>query len=213
MMIALLSAGPAAAGSEQAYGPKIEFAAFRDGQRIGSHRLTFEKEGGRLVVTTSIDLALKVVGITAYRYMHRSREIWLGDALHSFASRTDDNGKPYAVRASSERLGLEVERTAPGTTGPVQVLMPAGLLPSTHWNARQAAQRLLLNAQKGTQEAIAVTSLGRESVRTLSGFVPATRYRYEGDVRMEQWFDDQGRWVKSRFIVSDGSTIEYLLQE
>jgi hypothetical protein len=213
MMIALLSAGPAAAGSEQAYGPKIEFAAFRDGQRIGSHRLTFEKEGGRLVVMTSIDLALKVLGVTAYRYIHRSREIWLGDALHSFESRTDDNGKPYAVRASRDRRGLEVERTAPGTAGPVQLVMPAGLLPSTHWNERQAAQRYLLNAQKGTQEAIAVTPLGRESVRTTSGVVPAMHYRYDGDVRMEQWFDDQGRWIKSRFVVSDGSTIEYLLLE
>jgi len=213
LAITLLSAAPALAGPELAYGPEIKFAAFRNGEHIGSHRLTFEKEGDRLVVTTSIDLAVKVIGITAYRYTHRSRETWFGEELHSFDSQTDDNGKPYTVRARRNPLDLEVERKAPGTAALQQVIMPADLLPSTHWNARQTAQGFLLNAQKGTKEEIAVTSLGRESVKTMSGFVPAMHYRYEGGVQMEQWFDDWGRWIKSRFVVSDGSTIEYLLQE
>jgi hypothetical protein len=214
LTIALFCAGPAAAaGPEAAYGAPIEFAAFRNGQRIGIHRLTFDKHAERLVVTTQIDLAVKVIGITAYRYSHRSRETWLGDALQSFDSRTDDNGKAWAVRASRDASGLRVERTAPDTAGPVQATMPSATMPSTHWNSRQAAQGFLLNAQKGTQEEISVTPLGRETVKTLSGFVPAMRYRYDGGVRMDQWFDERGRWVKSRFTVSDGSVIDYLLQE
>jgi hypothetical protein len=214
LMIALLGAGPAAAaGPDLPYGRPLEFAGFRNGQRIGIHRLTFEKEGERLIVTTQIDLVVKVLGITAYRYRHRSRETWLGDALQSFASQTDDNGKAWSVRASRDASGLRVERTAPDAAGPVQATMPAATMPSTHWNARQAAQGFLLNAQKGTQEDIAVTPLGRESVRTLSGFVLATHYRYDGGVRMDQWFDERGRWVKSRFTASDGSVIDYLLQE
>ena len=213
LAIALLSAAPAAASSELAYGPEIEFAEFRNGYKIGSHRLTFEKEGDRLVVTTSIALAVKVIGITAYRYTLSSRELWFGEELHSFDAQTDDNGELYNVLARRNLLDLEVERKAPGTAGPVQAIMPGKLLPSTHWNVKQTAQGFLLNAQKGTREEIAVTSLGRESVRTMSGFVAAMHYRYEGGVRIEQWFDDRGRWVKSRFVASDGSTIKYLLQE
>jgi hypothetical protein len=214
LAIALFCAGPAAAaGPDLPYGKPLEFSAFRNGQRIGIHRLTFEKEGERLVVTTQIDLAVKVIGLTAYRYSHRSRETWLSDTLQSFESRTDDNGKAWMVRASRDASGLKVERTVPDAAAPERATMPAATMPSTHWNARQAAQGFLLNAQKGTQEEIAVTPLGREQVRTLSGFVPATHYRYDGGVRMEQWFDERGRWVKSRFTVSDGSVIDYLLQE
>lgn len=214
LAIALFCAGPAAAaGLDLPYGKPLEFAAFRNGQRIGIHRLTFEKEGERLVVTTQIDLAVKVIGLTAYRYSHRSHETWLGDALQSFESRTDDNGKAWTVRASRDAAGLRVERTAPDAASPERATMPAAMMPSTHWNARQAAQGFLLNAQKGTREEIAVTPLGHEQVKTLSSVVPAMRYRYDGGVRMEQWFDEHGRWVKSRFTVSDGSVIDYLLQE
>lgn len=30
---------------------------------------------------------------------------------------------------------------------------------------------------------------------------------------MDRWFDDRGRWVCSRFVAFDGSTIDYVLQE
>jgi hypothetical protein len=213
LAFALLSATPALAGQALAYGPEIKFAAFRNGEQIGSHRLTFERDGDRLVVTTSIDLAVKMIGVTLYRYTHRSREIWIGEELNAFDSQTDDNGDPYTVRARRNALELDVEKKAPGSAGPTQTVMPADLLPSTHWNAKQTAQGFLLNAQKGTKDEITVTPQGRESVKTLSGFVAATLYRYGGGVRMDQWFDDRGRWVKSRFVVSDGSTVEYLLQE
>ena len=202
-----------AAAEAPPYGSQLAFAAYRNGQPIGTHRLSFERQGDRLVVTTTIELAVKVIGITAYRYTHRSREVRLGRELVSFESSTDDDGKAFAVRASRENGQLVVERTVPGASGTTRDVLPADLLPSTHWNVDQAAQGFLLNAQKGTRERIAVTAAGRETVRTMSGAIAATRHRYEGDVRMDQWFDDRGRWVGSRFIVFDGSTIDYVLQE
>jgi hypothetical protein len=210
----LLSLWPVVAATETlVYGNQLVFAAYRNGQPIGIHRLSFDRQGDRLVVTTAIELAVKMVGITAYRYTHRGREVWLGQELVSFDSSTDDDGRPYAVRASRENGQLRVERTVPGARGPIQDSLPADLLPSTHWNVHQASQGFLLNAQKGTRERITVIAAGRESVRTLSGVIAATRYHYEGDVRMDQWFDDRGRWVRSRFVVFDGSTIDYVLQE
>jgi hypothetical protein len=210
----LLSIQPMVAAAETlAYGNQLIFSAYRNGQPIGTHRLDFDRQGERLVVATSIELAVKVVGITAYRYTHRGREIWLGKALVSFDSSTDDDGKPYTVRASRDQGQLRVERTSPAAGDPVRDLLPADLLPSTHWNIHQASQGFLLNAQKGTRERITVTAAGRETVRTRSGVIAATRHRYEGGLRMDQWFDDRGRWIRSRFVVFDGSTIDYVLQE
>lgn len=214
LALAMIALWPTVGVAEPlAYGNQLVFTAYRNGQPIGSHRLSFERQGDRLVVTTAIELAVKVVGITAYRYTHRGREVWLGHELVSFDSSTDDDGKAYAVRASRENGQLRVERTGPDARNPARDSLPGGLLPSTHWNVQQASQGFLLNAQKGTRERISVTAAGRENVRTLSGTVAATRYHYEGDVRMDQWFDDRGRWVRSRFVVFDGSTIDYVLQE
>ena len=72
----------------------------------------------------------------------------------------------------------------------------------------------MLNTQNGDLAKVQVTPRGRETVKTASGAtMQATRYSYSGDVQMDQWFDDRGRWVRTTFKASDGSTIEYILQE
>jgi hypothetical protein len=194
LLLSLLSAGQVAAAQDVPYGGSHSFAAYRNGQRIGTHTVEFRRDGDRLAVATSIDLAVKFAGFTAYRYSHRSRELWRGDELLTLESTTNDDGKPYSVKASGETL-------------------PPGILPSSHWRLQQTAQSQLLNSQKGTIEPIRATVVGRETVRTATGMVPATRYRYDGGIRMDQWYDDRGRWVKTTFTASDGSLIEYVLQE
>ena len=224
LAILLMAAGSATASAAEGapYGESLVFSAFRNGQPIGTHALAFQRQGGRLIVSTSIDFAVKLLGITAYRYSHRSREIWNGDDLQSITTLTEDDGKHYAVRARQEGNGLVVEREMPGAVvndqglqrgGPIRETLPSGILPSTHWNMNQVKQSRLLNSQKGTEERIAVARVGRETVKTVAGAVEATRYSYSGGIRMDQWFDDRGCWVKSLFVVSDGSTIEYLLRE
>jgi len=47
-------------------------------------------------------------------------------------------------------------------------------------------------------------------VRVGSAEVPATRYRLTGALPKDIWYDDQGRWLKSRFRGRDGSTVEVL---
>jgi hypothetical protein len=93
-------------------------------------------------------------------------------------------------------------------------LLPPSTLPTSNWNMGQVGQSVLLNTQYGTQSHATITPMGREPVKTASGgTVEATRYHYTGDLRMDQWFDDRGRWVKAAFPAFDGSTIEYILQE
>lgn len=206
LLLILTSAASAAATGPLPYGPSLSFVAYRNGEPIGRHTVTFEREGGQLKVTTSIDLAVKFVGFTAYRYTHRAQEIWSGDSLVSLVSQTDDNGTKHNVKATREANDIAVTRDGTRTALPLQIL------PSSHWNIEQVRQTVLLNTQKGTKARVKITPGARELIKTASGTIPATRYSYTGDVVMEQWFDDHGRWVKTSFKASDGSTIEYILQ-
>ena len=195
------------------YGPSHTFAAFRNGQRIGTHALSFQRQGSQLVVSTSVDLAVKLMGFTAFRYAHRGREVWNGNDLQAVETSTNDDGKQYVVRAVRQGESLVVDSHTPEFEGYRRTLA-TGVLPSTHWNVRQTVQSQLLNSQKGTVDPVRVTPLGRESVATASGAVEATHYRYEGKdgFAMDQWFDARGRWVKTTFTAHDGSLIEYVLQ-
>ena len=72
---------------------------------------------------------------------------------------------------------------------------------------------MLLNTQYGALSRIEVTTVGRESLTAKSGARETTRYHVTGDLQMDQWFDDNGRWIKATFRAPDGSTVEYVLQE
>jgi len=206
-LLAMLGMTAGSAAQELPYGPTLSFAVQRNGEPIGSHTLTFQHDGRNLTVSTAIEFAVKFMGFTAYRYSHRGREVWTGDDFRSVTTQTDDNGKMYSIRAERTAAGLDVARNAE------RDLLPAGLLPSTHWNVRQIGQTALLNTQNGTEARVQVTPMGRERVRTATGWLDANRYRYTGDVTKDQWFDDRGRWVKTTFKAPDGSTIDYILQE
>lgn len=224
---AILGGAASASAADFPYGQTLSFTASRNGQPIGTHRLTFRGDDSNRTVTTTVDLAVRVAGIVAYRYSHRSDEVWSNDRLQSLTSKTDDNGKIYAVRARLAGGGLIVEREANKSVLPTALLDQAGLqstvkssetmqgeiVPTSHWNIRQVRAAALLNTQHGKRSNVTITPVGREQVNLPSGAVEATRYRYGGDVDLDHWFDARGRWVKMSFKASDGSTIEYSLQE
>lgn len=193
------------------YRSSLSFAAVRNGQTIGHHSLTFQKNGAQLTVSTAIDLAVKFMGVTAYRYTHRAQEVWSGETFQGLTAQTDDDGKKYAIEIRRDGAALAIERNG-RPDGAVRTTLPPQLLPSTHWNVRQVRQSALVNTQTGMEVRVQVSVQGREKIRTATASIDATRYRYTGDLVMDQWFDDAGRWVKTSFTASDGSTIEYVLQ-
>jgi hypothetical protein len=228
-MLIVTGSATVSAADDFPYGKSLDFSVFRNGQQIGRHTLSFQHEGGNRTVTVSVNFAVKALGLVAYRYTHNAKEVWSGSALQSLASTTDDNGRKFAVRIQRGANGLMVERVSPPNTMPVSAadqgtvvmppeikheVQPFSMLPTSNWNMGQVAQSVLLNTQYGIPFHTQIKEMGREPIRTASGAtIEATRYHYTGDLRMDQWFDSRGRWVKASFPAPDGSVIEYVLQE
>lgn len=222
----LLAVGGAALAADLPYPSQVRYAIYRGGNVIGQHTIKFDHKGPLQIVTIDCEIDVRALGVSAYRYVHRGREEWNGGQLQSMRASTDDNGQRFSVTAEHRGGSLMVERTTPAKTSTAAVAdlgyqgpdvsreaVPAGLMPTSQWNFRQVQQTALLNTQLGTVAQVQVTPAGRETVRTGGGTISATRYRYTGDLRMDQWFDDRGRWVKGTFSAFDGSTIEYILQQ
>lgn len=227
-LLATIATAPAvqAADGAFAYGASHVFAAYRNGQPIGTHAMAFRQSSGEVAVTTSIDFAVRALGVVAYRYRHRCQETQAQGRLRALSSQTNDDGADYVVEARQEADGLLVQRREPQSVvkastgdealqqaGWIREVRAANLLPSTHWNIEQTHRASLLNTQTGKIAHMTVSELGRETVKTAKGSLAAARYVFAGDIPMNQWFDDRGRWVKSTFRAFDGSTIEYILQE
>ena len=74
---------------------------------IGSFSNTIDTEGQNTTVTTNENIAVKVIGITAFRQQAQRVEKWNGDKLTYFHAVTNINGKSTTVdgaAASQRRL-------------------------------------------------------------------------------------------------------------
>jgi hypothetical protein len=186
------------------YGGDIVFSVWRSGSEIGEHRVQFMRDGAGLIVRSTLDLAVKLLGITVYRYHYQSQETWRDDRLVALASAIDDDGTLSKVETSEAQGKLVVTGTAGTTTvaGPI--------LPSTHWNAQIIGADRMLDTLNGKVDQIKLVPQGMETVPTGAGPRPATHYLYTGDIKAEVWYDGDGHWLKLRFPGKDGSIIDYV---
>ena len=56
---------------------EVEYDIIRKNKIIGSHKISFTNNDEGLIVETNINIQVKVLLITAYKFSHSSREIWV----------------------------------------------------------------------------------------------------------------------------------------
>lgn len=197
-----LLAVSAAAGA--ATSPNLRFRVLRKGSPIGVHNVSFRRQGERLVVTTHIDIEVKVLMFSAFHLRHDAEEVWQAGRLVAVKSTTDDDGTRLQVTGSAVEGGFRVV----GEDGPF--LAPAHLLTSNMlWDTRMLKVDRLIDVQYGGVIGLAVKSLGPALVRTPQGQVPTSSHHlitphYTGTL----FHDRSGRWVKG-LIEAKGEVIEY----
>ncbi len=206
LVLGMLSASSLAASPIERSIPAdglLAFEVWRDGSRIGTHRLTFASTGGRLTVDIDIHLAVDIAMITVYRYVHRNRETWQDGRLVGMESTTDDDGTPNKVLATPSERALAIDGTR------FRGAVPGEMLPTTYWRRDTVERSRLISSQDGRIFDVAVTPLGPDKVTVAGREVAAERYAMRGDLDLDLWYDGKGEWVKLTFAASDGSMIEY----
>lgn len=206
LLAAIAQPGSARAGPIPP-GERIVFDVLRNGSPIGTHTLSFRREGDVTQVDVAIDLALRILGITVYRYTHRNTERWQGDRLLSLASTTDRNGTPFQVRARRNGSAIEVESSEAG-----KYSAPPDLVTTSYWHPGFIRSRKL-DTQGGKMLEVKIADRGEETIKALGADVIARRWTIEGDLKLDIWYDRTGAWSKLRFAGEDGSTIEYVRRQ
>lgn len=183
------------------------FTVMRGRSKIGTHVVEFEGGPEALVTRTTIDLAVKVFFVTAYRFRHDCEERWASGRLVSLRSRTNEDGKRYAVEVAAEANGCR----GVGPGGPF--LAACDLRTSNSlWDSSLVDQTSLIDAQHGGEIGLVVHPQGPELLALEDGAqVVAERFQvltplYGGVL----WYDPAGRWVKGSLEIR-GERIEYVL--
>lgn len=182
---------------------KLSFAIWREGNRIGSHRMTFRREGTTVTVEVRVDIVVQVALITLYRYTGLRIETWRDGVLQAFAADTDDDGKPIKVRARVTPEGLLVEGPRGATA------MPPNAQPFTLWSRAVVEGAPVFSMEDGAPLQLRAEDLGLSPPPR--GNVPARHFRLSGDLDYELWFNGAtlaGVRLKGR----DGSMVEYVVE-
>lgn len=188
------------------YGSELLFGVYRDGTRVGEHRVSFGEDGNAIVVDVRFNVNVRFLGFSAYRYVYTATERWQDGRLVALAAETDGNGDISRVSAVEVGDRLHIRGPAGG------VEAAAGTFATNHWNPGVLTEDTVINTITGRLSQVRIVERGTEEVRVNGAVVAARRFVYTGDLDNEVWYDRDGRWVKMRFRAEDGSTIEYVCE-
>src|SRR3990172_8482982 len=181
----------------------VRFRALHKGVPVGEHTVAFRTESERLTVVTHIDIIIKALFFTAFRFKHDAEEVWDAGRLVSVTSTTDDDGALLQVSGHAAGDGFRIL----GADGPF--LAAAHLLTTnTLWDSRLVRESRMIDVQYGNEVGLVAKQLGDEQVATPQGTVSAARYQiitphYAGSL----FYDPDGRWVKG-LIEKRGEILE-----
>lgn len=168
------------------------FQVLRGGDDIGTKRTRVRRTGDRAEVETDIALAVKLLGITVYRYTLQSAEVWEAGRLVSLDAETNDDGDPDTARVRRTGEGLISDGSH---KGPV----PGDAGTTTYWTKAFLERSVWLSTQTGAPLSVTVRRDGQESIPGPSGPLSCDRWQVTGDLPVTLYYDDRGEWMGSAF--------------
>ena len=196
----LFSASASAAPRRLAYNVR------RNGGAFGTHQITLTPDGRRLTVDIAIKLQVKAAFITLYKYDHRNTEIWEDGKLLSITTKTNDNGKEYALKGTAARDRFEID----GAAG--QLTAPDTIIPTSYWNPALVNQTELLDTQKGRLFSVAIEPAGETTRPVGADERNCTKFRMSGDLDLDLYYASSRVWAGCAFNIK-GSSVDYAATE
>lgn len=166
------------------------FRILRDGDEIGRHTMIAVLGTDAFTIDIEIDISVKVLGITAYRYYLANRERWRAGRIETISSTTNDDGTEES--ASVRRSGgmLRIEGTRHSGTVPLDAVTTSYFAPAF------LDRRPWISTQSGDPLDVSVTQ------------APAGWWQVSGDLTTRLGYDRRGEWIGCEFDAG-GETARY----
>ena len=206
----------------------IYFHVYRNEQRIGYHKVTFEFEKDKKSFKAKIEINfnVKFLGFVVYEYEHFNTETWSIDSSHKKKLTRNLDNKSFQIdlnniKTKTNKNGTQLTCEDSGFGENSLNLPEVGKFPTSYWNSQlvtnpKLSKTKVLNTQDCNIIELNIDKLGRELIYKRALF--ASRYKLTGketsgeDLNIDVWYDDKGNWVKMIFV-KDGSKIEYYLDK
>jgi len=192
-----------------AHAERWTFAVYLDEKRIGQHHFEIEREhaDSTIRVTSKAHFDVKVLMVPVFRYRHTAEEIWRDGCLDAISTRTQVNGKRYAVDGRRTTDAFEMETAADGQSR--RHVLPACIASYAYWDPDTLSRHgQLLNGQTGDYQRVEQRLLADESIGSALLELSGTDFRIDLHYR-----HTDGRWQALRTTTGDGRRLDYRLEE
>lgn len=200
---------PAKASAGFAFTPpqgRFIYTITRDGDPIGTQKLEFTAEGDdRLLVTTDVEIDVRVLGLSFYKFTQHIEERWEGGKLGSLLSKTVDDGEERLVELAREgdRLKGHYNSKARDVDG--------DLIPSTLWHPEAVKQSAVLDTVRARVHQVTVTDKGEVALVLPIGQQDARRFAFTGELNRDVWYAEDATILAAEMKARDDSTIRQQL--
>jgi len=203
--VILLGSLPAAAlsGGPAEYPPTgdVTYAVFRDGDQIGTQLMDFTRSGNHYDVVTRINIAVTILGVTFFRFVTDSDELWIDGKFASFVAKTNDNGTRHDLSIRPAGQSLEIDDN--GTNK----MVAGNLLLATLWNPASLTATQLIDPVDGIPKKVEIFDRGLEKITVRGQPMLARHESFTGPIQREVWYGPDDRIVYMEYRGPDGSLV------
>jgi hypothetical protein len=182
--------------------PAIRFDVIRAGRPIGRHEVDFRTVPNGYAVRTSIDIAVRILGVTVFVYRHTGTETWVGGRLSAFDSETQDDDSAFFVVGRATADGFLITHRKGSETAPADIMV------GSYWTREIALRPLLIDPQRGRLKDQQLLGTDTLQIMAAGTEVTATRYHLSGVTNGWVAYDDRGHWLAAE-LKKKGSDILY----
>lgn len=170
------------------------FDIYRGSSLVGRQSLAPSLSGDAVGMRIDIEIAVKVLGFTAYRYEHTNNERWRGGRLVALDSRTNDDGVDDFCTARAEAGGLALNGSRGAT------VVDANARPTSYWNYDNFTAPVWFSSQSGDALDLTFTRTALSN--------GGDRWAVRGDFATDLEYDAAGEWRGCAFD-GQGAQIVY----
>ena len=182
---------------------KATFDVIRKNKIIGSANTFFEIKDENLIVTTEVNIKVKVLFIPAYKFYQKSIETWKDGEFVKFKGHTDfEDKREYFIDGKDEKKYF----TATGMDGELE--LNKNILPFNFLNKEILKENEIFDMQKGILRKIKVEQLENETIILNKQKVNVEKYLLNASRNPKDlgpfpeytlWYAENGELIKFKF--------------
>ena len=172
---------------------------------IGTFTDTIDRSAEAMRIDAQLRVAVKLLGVVAYREESDTTEVLHGDRLISLQSVTNRDGRHLEVHGEAQGERFMVNCTLGSFTA------PGTISPSDPWLVRRAGGKEVVSTSTGRLVHVDITGGDYDTVAVNGAAVSARHFVVNGDKRQEVWLDSREIPIRFRTF-EDGTPIDFVLQ-